>query len=69
MTVINPLQTALEVRSGTTPGHALNVAYTRKMTQSAGSCRQEEIVFTPLVASGVEVQDNPQTAHIYGWFD
>ena len=50
VTVINPLQTALAARSATTPGHALNVAYTRK-TQSAEACRQGGIVFTPLVES------------------
>ena len=43
VTVINPLQTNLVAQAATTPGHALNVAYNRKMIQSAEACR----LFTP----------------------
>ena len=50
VTVINPLQTSLVAQAAATPGHALNVAYNRKMTQSAEACRLEGMVFTPLVA-------------------
>ena len=47
-TVINPLQIALVDRCAAEPGHALNVAWRRKMDQSWEACRQEGLVFTPL---------------------
>ena len=50
VTVINPLQTTLVAQAATTPGHALTVAYNRKMTQSAEACRLEGIVFIPMAA-------------------
>ena len=37
-------------QAATNPGHALKVAYNRKMNQSAEACRLEGLVFTPLVA-------------------
>ena len=46
VTVINPLQTATV--AATIPGHALTVAYQRKMQWAMEACRQEGIAFLPI---------------------
>ena len=48
ITVINPLQQRLVRQAATTPGHALTVAFNRKMVQSGEACRKENMVFLPL---------------------
>ena len=48
VTVINPLQQRLIRQAATSPGHALNIAYNRKMDQSGEACRKENMVFLPL---------------------
>ena len=48
VTVINPLQDATVEGAAITPGHALGVAYRRKMTAAAEDCRREGIAFIPL---------------------
>ena len=48
VTVINPLQSSLVAQAATTPGHALTVAYNRKMTDTGAACQREGITFIPL---------------------
>ena len=48
VTVINPLQAATVAGAATTPGHALTVAYQRKMQWAMEACRQEGIAFLPI---------------------
>ena len=48
VTVINPLQDATLEGAARTPGHALGVAYRRKMTAAAEDCKREGIAFIPL---------------------
>ena len=47
-TVINPLQTQLVGQAATMAGAALEVAYSRKMTQAGEACRREGLVFVPM---------------------
>ena len=49
VTVINPLQSATVAQAAITPGHALNVAYNRKMNGAAEICHNEGHTFIPLV--------------------
>jgi hypothetical protein len=53
VTVINPLQVAMVARAAITPGHALTVAYERKMRGAAEECRRQGIVFLPLAAESL----------------
>ena len=39
--------------AATTPGHALNVAYDRKMAGAGEQCRQQGIAFIPVVAESL----------------
>ena len=48
VTVVNPLQAAMVAQAATTPGHALTMAYNRKMQGTAAACRREGMVFIPL---------------------
>ena len=48
VTVINPLQSSLVALAATSPGHALTVAYNRKMTNTGAACQREGITFIPL---------------------
>ena len=48
VTVIHPLQGATRRGAATTPGHALTVAYNRKMREAGELCRQQGIAFIPL---------------------
>ena len=48
VTVIHPLQGATRRGAATTPGHALTVAYNRKMRDAAELCRQQGIAFIPI---------------------
>ena len=53
MTVINPLQEATVAEAAATPGHALTVAYDRKVRAVSETCRQEGITFIPLAAESL----------------
>ena len=44
VTVTHPLQDRTRAGAATTPGHALNVAYDRKVTGAGEQCRQQGIV-------------------------
>ena len=48
VTVVNPLQDRLVNQAAVNAGHALNTAYSRKMTQTGEACRRAGIVFIPL---------------------
>ena len=48
VTVIHPLQGATVARVAATPGHALTVAYDRKVRDAAEDCRRQRIAFIPL---------------------
>ena len=48
VTVTHPLQRATVTRAATTPGHAADKAYSRKMRAAGEECRQQGIVFIPL---------------------
>ena len=48
ITVINPLQQTLLNRSAAIPGHALQVAFDRKMAKHGEACRTAGIDFIPL---------------------
>ena len=48
ITVINPLQQTLMDRSAANPGHALQVAFDRKMSRHGEDCRTAGIAFMPL---------------------
>ena len=48
ITVINPLQQTLLDRSAAIPGHALQVAFDRKMAKHGEACRTAGIDFIPL---------------------
>ena len=48
ITVINPLQQALLNGSAANPGHALQVAFDRKMSKHGEDCRRAGIAFIPL---------------------
>ena len=48
ITVINPLQQTLLDRSAANPGHALQVAFNRKMSKHGEDCRMAGIAFMPL---------------------
>ena len=49
VTVINPLQQLTLRGAATTPGHALTVAYDRKMSGAAEACASQGISFIPIV--------------------
>ena len=48
VSVINPLQQPTLRGAATTPGHALTVAYDRKMSGAAEACASQGISFIPL---------------------
>ena len=48
VTVISSLQDKTVAGAAVTPGHALTVAYDRKVADAAELCRQQGIVFVPL---------------------
>ena len=48
ITVTNPLQQLTLRGAATTAGHALTVAYDRKMSGAAEACRDQGITFIPL---------------------
>ena len=50
VTVINSLQTLTLFGKATTPGHALKVAYERKIKAAAKDCHRQGIVFIRLAA-------------------
>ena len=50
VTVINPLQSATVAQAATTPGHALNVAFDRKVKKAGAACQAAGIEFIPLPA-------------------
>ena len=50
VTVINPLQDSTVVRAAAEPGHALGVAYGRKMRGAEEQCLRQGIRFMPVVA-------------------
>ena len=53
VTVINPLQEATVVGAAATAGHALTVAYERKVRAVGEACRREGIAFIPLAAESL----------------
>jgi hypothetical protein len=48
VTVVNPLQNQLVRQAAVTAGHALDTAYSRKMSHAGEACRREGIVFVPM---------------------
>ena len=50
VTVINPLQDATVERAAAEPGHALGVAFNRKMRGAEEECLRQGIRFMPVVA-------------------
>ena len=53
VTVTHPLQDLTRAGAAATPGHAMTVAYQRKMQGAAELCRQQGIAFLPLVAESL----------------
>ena len=53
VTVTNPLQIATVAQASITAGHALTVAYNRKMRDAAEVCRRQGITFLPLAAESL----------------
>ena len=53
VTVTHPLQDMTRAGAATSPGHALNVAYDRKMAGAGEQCRQQGIAFIPVVAEAL----------------
>jgi hypothetical protein len=53
VTVITPLQQKLVARAAAEPGHALTVAYNRKVGAVAEACRRQGIAFVPLAAESL----------------
>ena len=53
ITVINPLQNATVAGAAVTPGHALTVAYNRKMAGAGEDCQRENIAFVPLAVESL----------------
>ena len=53
VTVINPLQEATVVGAAATAGHALTVAYERKVRAVGEACHREGIAFIPLAAESL----------------
>ena len=50
VTIINPLQDATVVQAAAEPGHALGVAFSRKMRGAGDECQEQGIKFMPVVA-------------------
>ena len=53
VTVTHPLQAATRTGAATTPGHALTLAYTRKVSNAGELCQREGLAFVPLVAESL----------------
>ncbi len=53
VTVVHPLQQKLVARAATEPGHALTVAFDRKVGAVAEACRRQGIAFIPLAAESL----------------
>jgi hypothetical protein len=52
-TVIHPLQEATVAGAAAEPGHALTVAFNRKVRHVAAACQREGIAFIPLAAESL----------------
>ena len=50
---MHPLQEKLVARAATEPGHALTVAFDRKVGAVAEACRRQGIAFVPLAAESL----------------
>ena len=53
VTVTHPLQDLTRAGAAATPGHAMTIAYQRKMQGAAELCSQQGIAFLPLVAESL----------------
>ena len=53
VTVTHPLQDRTRAGAATTPGHAMNIAYDRKVAGAGEQCRQQGIAFIPVVAESL----------------
>ena len=53
VTMTHPLQAATRAGAAATPGHAMTVAYNRKMAGAWDRCRAANIAFFPIVAESL----------------
>ena len=53
VTITHPLQDQTVAQAAVTPGHAMTVAYERKMRGAGELCRQEGLAFIPIVAESL----------------
>ena len=53
VTITHPLQNLTVAEAAITPGHAMSVAYERKMRGAGELCRGQGIAFIPIVAESL----------------